>query len=33
MTASVRARRIRRQCPDRHADEQNTAVAFAFGIS
>ncbi|MDQ0945812.1 hypothetical protein [Streptomyces sp. V1I1] len=34
-TASVLAlaRRIRRQCRDRHADEQNTAVAFAEGIS
>ncbi|MGW2787394.1 hypothetical protein ACWC3X_40375 [Streptomyces populi] len=34
-TASVlaRARRIRRQCCDRHADEQNTAVDFADGIS
>ncbi|MFJ3310853.1 hypothetical protein ACIPSA_49560 [Streptomyces sp. NPDC086549] len=34
-TASVlaRARRIRRQCLDRQADEQNTAVAFADGMS
>lgn len=34
-TASVvaLARRIRRQCRDRQADEQNTAVAFADGIS
>jgi hypothetical protein len=34
-TASVltRARRIRRQCRDRQAVEQNTAVAFADGIS
>ncbi|GGZ40592.1 hypothetical protein GCM10010344_01410 [Streptomyces bluensis] len=34
-TASVLAcaRRIRRQCRDRHADEQNTAAAFADGIS
>lgn len=34
-TASVlpRARRIRRQCRDRHADEHHTAVAFAAGIS
>lgn len=34
-TASVlaRARRICRQCRDRHAEEQNTAVAFADGIS
>jgi hypothetical protein len=31
--ALARARRIRRQCRDRHADEQNTAVAFAAGIS
>ncbi|MFI1488703.1 hypothetical protein [Streptomyces sp. NPDC020747] len=35
LTASVlaRARRIRRQCRDRHADEQNTAVVFTAGIS
>jgi hypothetical protein len=35
VTASVlaRARRIRRQCRDRHADEQNSAVAFIFGIN
>ncbi|WP_406131346.1 hypothetical protein [Streptomyces sp. NBC_00989] len=34
-TASVldRARRIRRQCLERHAAEQNTAVAFTVGIS
>ncbi|MCX4537944.1 hypothetical protein OHA79_46805 (plasmid) [Streptomyces sp. NBC_00841] len=34
-TASVlaRARRIRRQCRERQADEQNIAVAFAVGIS
>lgn len=34
-TASVltRARRIRRQCRDRQAVEQNTAVALADGIS
>ncbi len=34
-TASVlaRARRIRRQCRDRHTDEQNTAAVFAAGIS
>lgn len=34
-TASVltRARRIRRQCRDRHTDEQNTADAFTEGIS
>ncbi|MGV4988718.1 hypothetical protein ACVB8X_37585 [Streptomyces sp. NRAIS4] len=34
-TASVlvRARRISRQCRARHADEQNTAVAFVAGIS
>ncbi|MFD0501750.1 hypothetical protein ACFQ0G_00240 [Streptomyces chiangmaiensis] len=34
-TASVLAfaRRIRRQCRDRHTDEQNTAVIFARGIS
>ncbi|GGW71252.1 hypothetical protein GCM10010381_64930 [Streptomyces xantholiticus] len=34
-TASVlaRVRRIRRQCRDRQADEQNTAAAFAVGIS
>lgn len=34
-TASVlaRARRICRQCLDRHSDEQNTAVAFTPGIS
>ncbi|WP_210582843.1 hypothetical protein [Streptomyces sp. GESEQ-4] len=29
----TRARRIRRQCHDRHAEEQNTAVAFTEGIS
>ncbi|MFB0620237.1 hypothetical protein [Streptomyces sp. AGS-58] len=27
------ARRIRRQCLEPHADEQNTAIAFAAGIS
>uniref|UniRef100_UPI002F9091FF hypothetical protein n=1 Tax=Streptomyces sp. NBC_01562 TaxID=2975879 RepID=UPI002F9091FF len=34
-TASVlaRARRIRRQCRERHVDEQKTAVTFADGIS
>ncbi|MCC2280886.1 hypothetical protein LKL35_36805 [Streptomyces sp. ET3-23] len=34
-TASVlaRARRIRRQCRERHADEQNTAVALAAGAN
>jgi hypothetical protein len=34
-TASVRAlaRRIRRQCRERHASSQNTAVDFAEGIS
>jgi hypothetical protein len=34
-TASVLApaRRIRRQCRDRHTDEQNTAEAFAAGIN
>ncbi|MFD7283741.1 hypothetical protein ACFV80_43820 [Streptomyces sp. NPDC059862] len=29
----ARARRIRRQCLERHADEQNTAIAFAVGMS
>ncbi|MCX4452329.1 hypothetical protein OOK58_09410 [Streptomyces sp. NBC_01728] len=29
----ARVRRIRRQCRDRQADEQNAAVAFADGIS
>jgi hypothetical protein len=35
VTASVltRARRIRRQCRDRHADEQNTAEVPKFGIN
>ncbi|GGZ98063.1 hypothetical protein GCM10010371_67210 [Streptomyces subrutilus] len=34
-TVSVRAlaRRIRRQCLERHAVSQNTAVTFAFGIN
>ncbi|MFJ1536166.1 hypothetical protein ACIOFV_49040 [Streptomyces mirabilis] len=29
----ARARRIRRQCLERHADEQNIAVVFADGMS
>ncbi|MYY85529.1 MULTISPECIES: hypothetical protein [unclassified Streptomyces] len=34
-TASVlaRVRRIRRQCRERHTDEQNTADVFSFGIN